>query len=105
MDNRKKQYKGFSKIDKLVSQTAKQYNLENALYRHKTLKYWQDVAAAFVEEAKDLTQAIDFKKGILTVACLSREVASKLRLMADRIISALNELVGRNVVFAIYIEV
>jgi|SRR6185436_18747156 len=96
--------KGFTKIEKLVSQTAKQYNLETALYRHQTIKYWQDVAAAFVEEAKQYTQAIDFKKGVLTVACLSREVAFKIKLMSEKIISALNELVGKPVVYAIFIE-
>jgi predicted nucleic acid-binding Zn ribbon protein len=100
-----KNYKGFTKIEKLVSQTAKQYNLENALYKHQAIKHWTNVAAAFVQESANLTQAVDFKKGVLTVACLSREVASKLRLLADRIISALNEMVGRKVVFAIYIEV
>jgi len=105
MENRKKYYKGFAKIDKLVSQTAKQYNLENALYRHQTLKHWQEIACTFVEEAKDFTQAIDFKKGVLTIACLSREVASKLKLMSQKIISALNELIGRQVVYAIYVEV
>ena len=102
---RRNQYKGFAKIDKLLSQTARQYNLQNALYRHKALKHWQQIAGAFIEEAASLTRAIDFKKGVLTVACLSREVASKLKLLANRIISALNQLLGRQVVFALYVEV
>ena len=96
--------KGFSKIDKVLNKTAKHYNLENALYKHKALKHWAEIAAAFVEEAKELTQAIDFQKGVLTIACLSREVASKIKLLAQNIIRALNELLGRQMVYAIYVE-
>jgi Dna[CI] antecedent, DciA len=96
--------KGFVPLDKLLKSTAKEYNLENALYRHQSIKNWQVVASGFIEEAKDFTQAIDFKRGVLTVACLSREVAYKVKLMAERIIEALNEVIGKRVVYAIYIE-
>lgn len=96
--------KGFAKLDKLLNQTAKQYNLENAVYKHRALKHWHEIASSFVGEAKNLTQAIDFKKGVLTVACLSREVAGKIKLLAQRIIYALNQLLGKQLVFAIYIE-
>ena len=102
----KKYYqKGFSKIDKLLGQTAKQYSLENAVYKHKTIKHWHDVASGFIDGAKELTQATDFKKGVLTVACLSREIASKVKLLAQRIIYALNQVLGKQMVFAIYVEV
>jgi hypothetical protein len=96
--------KGFARIDKVLGETAKQYNLENAIYKHKALKYWHQVAGAFVEEAKNLTKAMDFQKGVLTIACLSREVASQVKLLAQRIIYALNEFLGRQMVFAIYVE-
>jgi hypothetical protein len=98
-------YQGFAPIDKLISQTAKNYKLENALYKHRVLKSWQDVAGGFIDQAKELTQAMDFKKGILTVACLNREVASQIKLMAQRIIYAFNQLLGRTLVYAIYLEV
>ncbi len=101
---KKNRQKGFAKIDSLLSRTAKQYNLENAMYRHKALKYWTEVACAFVDEAKDLTRALDLNKGVLTVACLSREVAARLKLLAQRIIHALNQALGRQMVYAIYIE-
>ncbi|HYV33789.1 MAG TPA: DciA family protein [Candidatus Limnocylindria bacterium] len=97
--------KGFSKIDKVLKQTAKQYNLEAALHRHKVLKFWDSVAQAFIEESRTLTQAVDFKKGVLTVACLSQEAAYKIKLLTQRIIYALNEMLGRQVVYAIHIEV
>jgi hypothetical protein len=97
--------KGWTGIDKVLKQNAKNYNLETALYKHKALKLWQEIAGGFVEEAGKLTQAVDFKKGILTVACLSRELASKIRLLSEQIITALNELMGQRVVYAIYVEV
>lgn len=101
----KNHYKGFSKIDKLISQNAKEHNFEQALYKHKAVKYWQQIVGAFVEEAKELTQVMDLEKGVLKVACLTREVAHKLKVLAANILSALNELLGKQVIFALYFEV
>jgi Dna[CI] antecedent, DciA len=98
-------YKGFVPIDKLLKNTAKEYNLESALYHHKTITGWQTVAAGFIEDAAAKTKVLDFSKGVLTVACLSREVAYKIKLMADQIIAALNEVIGKRVIYAIYVEV
>jgi len=97
--------KGFTPIGKLLKKTAKDYNLESALYRHKTLAGWQKVAGGFIEEAAEKTKALDFNKGVLTVACLSREAAYKIKLMAEQIIVALNESIGKRVIYAIYVEV
>ena len=97
--------KGFIPLNKLLKNTAKEYNLESALYRHKTLAGWQKVASGFIEDAAVKTKALDFNKGILTVACLSREVAYKIKLMAEQIIAALNEIIGKRVIYAIYVEV
>jgi len=96
---------GFTPIGKLLKNTAKEYHLENALYRHKTLQSWQKVISGFIEESQNQTQAVDFNKGVLTVACLSREAAYKIKLMAERIIAALNEVIGKRVIYAIYVEV
>jgi len=97
-------YKNFSKIDKLIGQTANQYNLETALNRHRAIKLWQQVAGAFIEEADKLTQAVDLKKGVLTIACISRQVAAQIKLLAGRIIFALNQMLGKEVVFVILVE-
>lgn len=98
-------YQGFTKINKLVDQAAKNHNLQTALYRHNTLKNWQQAVSGFIEEARESTRAVDFKKGTLFVACLSREIAAQIRLLTQRIIYALNQLLGRQVVFAISVEV
>ena len=36
--------KGWTSIGKAISQNAKNQNLETALYRHKALKLWLDIA-------------------------------------------------------------
>ena len=97
--------KGFSRINKVLDTTAKNYHLEAALAKHKTLKHWAEVAGAFIEEAKNLTQAINFEKGVLTVACVSKEVANQVKLLASRLIYALNQIIGKQLVYAIYVEV
>lgn len=97
--------KGFNKIDRVLKNTAKQYNLEGALNKHRALKHWDEIASGFVDEAQSLTKAVDFKKGVLTVACLSKEAARQVKLLAERIIYALNQVLGRQLVYAIYVEV
>ena len=102
----KKNYRsGFRRIDALILQSARSRHLEGALYRHKVLRSWQDIASGFLEEAKELSQAVDLKNGVLTIACLSRELAARIKLLARRIIAAINQMLGRAVVYAIAIEV
>ncbi len=105
MNSKINSHVGFAKIDKMINKTAKQYHLETAYYKYKTAKHWHTVAEAFVDGVKELTQVLDFKNGVLKIACLSREVASKITLLSKRIIFALNQALGKAVVFAIYTEV
>jgi hypothetical protein len=98
-------YKNYTKIDKVLSQTAKHYKLETALHRYQALNHWEEVVVSFITEAKNQTRAIDLQKGVLVVACLSKEVAYQLKLLAQRIIYALNQLLGKSVVYAIRVEV
>jgi hypothetical protein len=103
-DDKKRYNTGFAKIDKVIRRTAKEHNFEAALNKHQAIKYWQQIVAVFLEEAATLSKAIDFKQGRLTVACLSRELANKLYVFSQQIITALNEAIGRKVVYAISIE-
>ncbi|MDR3642789.1 MAG: DciA family protein [Candidatus Doudnabacteria bacterium] len=100
----KKDSRGFSRIDKVLNKTAKQYHLEQAMSRYKVIKNWQNAVSQFFDEAANLTKAVDFQKGVLKVACLSRELAVRLKLFVPRIIEIINRLVGRPVVYAIAIE-
>jgi hypothetical protein len=104
LNRNKIMYKNYTKIDKVLSQTAKQYKLEGALHRYEALKYWEEVVTSYILEAKELTKAVDFRKGVLTVACLSKEISYQIKLLSQRIIYALNQLLGKNLVFAIKIE-
>jgi len=98
-------YQGFNRIDKVINQAAKEKKLTGAINKYHALRHWEKAAAGFVAEAKELTRAIDFKNGILYVACLSKEIAYQIKLLAIRIIGALNQLIGKQVVYAIQVEV
>lgn len=103
--NTNRHTKGFAKIDKVIRHSAKEYNLEAALNKYQAIKYWEQIAVGFLEEAVVLSKAIDFKQGRLVVACLSREMANKLYTFSQQIIAAINEAIGRKVVYAISIEI
>ena len=98
-------YRNFSRIDALIAAAAKQYRLEDAMQKYRALRLWQQAAGSFLAEAKELTRAVDFNNGVLRVACLSRELARRLRLLTPRIIEAINQLLGRPLVYAIYLEI
>ena len=95
---------GFAKIDKVIKHSSTGSSFEEAFNKHQVIKYWEQIASAFLLEAKSLSKAVDLKQGKLIVACLSRELANKLYMFSEQIILALNDLIGRKVVYAIYIE-
>jgi len=97
-------YKNYVKIDKVLSQTAKNYKLESAVHKYKALKAWEKAASGFIVEAKGQTKAIDLRQGILVVACLTKEIAYQIKLLAQRIIYEINKLLGKSIVFAISVE-
>ncbi len=103
---RTKQKKGgFNKIDYLLKTSAKQYRLEPAFYKYQVTKYWDQVLESVVgETGKGQTKIIDFKKGVLVVACLSQRLAYQIKVLAGRIIYALNNLIGKLAIKAIQVE-
>ena len=84
--------------------TAKRYKLEHALQKHQVLSHWEEVIAAFFQDATGQTKPLDFKNGTLTVACLSKELAYEIKLLTHRLLSAINDLLGAFVVRAIRVE-
>jgi hypothetical protein len=48
--------------------------------------------------------AMGLKRGVLTIATLSREAAELIRTYRDRIMYALNSYLGKKIVFAIHVE-
>ncbi len=97
-------YKSFESLERAIGHAAKEKKLVGAFNRYKVLKNWEKAASGFILEAKDLTRAMDLKNGVLLVACLDREIAYQIKLLAARIIFVLNQLVGKQVVFAIQVE-
>lgn len=97
-------YKSFESLERAIGQAAKEKKLVGALNRYKALKNWEKAASGFILEAKNLTRAMDLKNGVLLVACLDREIAYQIKLLAARIIFVLNQLVGKQVVYAIQVE-
>lgn len=77
---------------------------QKALHRHKAISIWGKAAAEFFEEAGEASQAIDFKEGVLFVACLTKDLANKIKMFAKRIIYILNQLLGQELVFALRVE-
>ena len=100
----KKKYNGFEKIDNLVALFGKDKKLEGALDRYKVLRLWDQVVEGFFKEAKNQTKAMYFKKGRLVVACLSEELAYKIRVLSQRIIYALNSALKKTSVFALEVQ-
>ncbi len=94
----------FTKISQTLTKTSQTYKLDTALLRYKILKYWESTVTEIVSGAEEATKAIDFKKGILTVACLSQEIAYQIKVLSSRIIYALNQILGSQQIFAIRVE-
>lgn len=95
---------GFEKINYTINRSAKEKKMVGALNRYKALKYWEQAVAGFIQEGPSLTKALDFKNGVLLVACLSKEIAYQVKLLAQRIITVLNKIIGKNCIFALQVE-
>lgn len=97
--------KGFVKVSQAaLTGHPKAKIFESAFQKHLAVKAWHNAADQFFEEAGNKTRAIDFKEGVLFVACLSKELAYKIKMFAQRIIYLLNQLIGKELVFALKIE-
>lgn len=99
-----KQKKDFYHINNIISKTAQERKLVGAMDRYWAIKYWETAVSSYIKQAPDYTKAVDFKNGILVVACLSRETAYQIKLLAKRIISTLNQLIGKQIIFGIKVE-
>ena len=97
--------KGFTPIKKVLPDRIKEYKLEKSFYRHQALRHWETAVCKFLDKAGRQTRAVDLKNGVLLVACLSKDLAYQIRLLAQRIVDEINQLIGKSVVFAIYTEV
>lgn len=98
-------YKGFTKVGRVLPARIKEYKLEKAFYKHQAIRFWDEAITRCIGEVKNQAKAMDLKNGVLVVACLSRDLAYQIKLLAKRIMDEINRLVGKAVVFAIHTEV
>ena len=96
--------KGFTQVGRVLTEKITEYKLEKTFYKSQAIKYWDQVAAGYIEQVKEQAKAVDLKNGVLVVACLCKELAYQIKLLSQRIIYEINRLIGKQVVFAIYVE-
>lgn len=105
MQRNKNHYqKGFVKIGRVIVNSSKTANFQPAMTKYQVFKNWEQVVCSFFEKAKGQTKALEFNSGVLTVACLSRDLAYEIRLLAKKITQVINEIIGKAVVFALRVE-
>ncbi|MEK7617986.1 MAG: hypothetical protein AAB410_02470 [Patescibacteria group bacterium] len=99
-----KKTKGFVGISNAIEGHPKSKILKQAFYKHRAINTWEKAVSEFFEGAEAQSKAVDFKEGVLMVACLSKDLAYKIKAFAQRIIYILNQLIGKDLVFAIRVE-
>ena len=104
MRQNKKIQNGFNSINEVIVGTENLKKLQPIVEKYKALKIWESVAKSFLADLEKQTKAMDLKKGVLYVACLSKEAAYQIKVLKEKIINALNTILGKRIVFAIYIE-
>ena len=96
--------KGFVKAVHAFANHPKSATFQKAFNRHKAMSVWERAVGAFFEGEQNHSKALDFKDGILFIACLTKELANKIKMFAQRIIYLLNQLIGKDLVFGLKVE-
>ena len=102
---KKSQARGFVKVEKILHYSQNSRVFRQAWLQHKAVNLWTEVAGAYLDDAAALTKAVSFNKGILVVACLTKEVAYQVKILALRLLEALNKLLGVLLVYQIEVQV
>jgi zona occludens toxin (predicted ATPase) len=103
--NKKPFRKGFMKIDGLLYDLAKTHKLEAVLQKQTVSKNWENILSGFFEKSQGQTKVLDLKNGVLVVASLDKQLAYEIKVLAQRIIYALNSFLGGQFIFAIRVVV
>jgi hypothetical protein len=92
------------KINKTLNQRIKKYKIEDKVKGEQLLKAWEKVISEFLPNAAKQTMALAFEKGVLKIASLSREIAYEIHLYQKRLVEALNNYLGKTLVYRIVCE-
>ena len=93
------------KINKTLNQRIKKYKIEEKVKAEQLLKAWEKVISDFLPNAAKKTMALAFEKGVLKIASLSKEIAYEIHLYQKRLVEALNNYIGKNLVYRIICEI
>ncbi len=96
--------KNFAKFSQASKNHPKAKILQQAQNQNLVLKNWPKAIDQFFQGAAEQTRALSLKNGELFVACLSKELAYKIKLFARRIIYLINKLIGRELVYNLQVE-
>lgn len=94
----------FTKIKYIIPEAAKQHQVEQQFIKYKTIAAWEKVSPGFFTEAAELTKAVNFEKGTLYIACLSKDLYFAIRQLTQQILKAINEFLGRQMVYNLVVE-
>lgn len=97
--------KGFTNIQHILPTLAQQHQVERFYQKYKVFNAWEKVSTGFFTESQELTKPADFSNGKLIIGCLSPELGTRLRQVAEQLIRALNDFLGKRVIFSLIIEV
>ncbi len=95
----------FVSIKHIIPQSARQHQAEAEFIKYKVINAWEKVSPGFFVEAAGLTKAINFEKGTLYIACLSKDLYFAIRQLAQQMLKAINGFLGRQMVYNLVIEV
>lgn len=91
-------------IKHTINSNIKKYKIEDKVKGALAVTHWEKVISELFPHAAHKTMALSFEKGVLKIATLSREIAYEISLYKERLIHALNNLLGKRVVFALQVE-
>ncbi len=99
-----KKFYDFNTVGDLIPKMLQERHLGEIVEEQRVLRTWERVAPGFLTESTEQTKAIEFKKGRLVIACLSDELARKIIGLVEQITQAINEVLGKKMVFVIHVE-
>jgi len=92
------------RINKTLNAAVKKYKIEDKVRAQSALKHWERVVGELLPKAAQRTMAVSLEKGILRVVALSKELAFEIRMFQQRLMEALNKMIGKRLVFVIVCE-
>lgn len=92
------------RINKQLHAIIKKYKIEDKVRTQQALQNWEKIVSQHLPQAAQKTLPLSLDRGVLKVAALSKDVAYEIRLYQKRLAEAINEEIGKRLVFVISCE-